>query len=487
MAAPKRDRKTGVYVRISSDPQEKEYGVQRQETECRELADRLKWDVLEVFKDNDISASAFGRKARPGYAALIEAIEQGRINAVIAWNTDRLFRQLSDLEPYITLCNRHAVENESVRAGKIDLSTAAGKMQARNLTVYASFESDLKSERLQAAYKQKAQRGEWHSGIRCWGYEPDGLTIRESEAVDIRRAAAAVIAGQSLRSIAIDMNQRGSKTVTGRSPWTAQHLRTALTRPRLIGQREYKGEVVAVGIWEPVLDVDTFEAVKTILNDPSRRAGSSPRGRAPVALGSAIYYCGVCDEPRMRLGTTTTRRAYRCANVEAGGRHVSRSADKLDAYVTGALLGVLGQPGVIDALCADAAAGDDAEMAKLRLERDTIPAKLNELDEMFTSGTLNRQRFEKMSRRWTERDAEISSILSALAGTSPVDVLRGVDNIETCWDAVLTIGQKRQILSELLKVTVLPFNGGRGFGTGFHQDAIRIELTEAAERASATI
>jgi hypothetical protein len=45
-------------------------------------------------------------------------------------------------------------------------------------------------------------------GIRPFGYELDDLTVRESEATKIRRIAAAVVRGQSLRSLAFELNEQ---------------------------------------------------------------------------------------------------------------------------------------------------------------------------------------------------------------------------------------------------------------------------------------
>ena len=51
------------------------------------------------------------------------------------------------------------------------------------------------------------------------------------------------------------------------------------------------------------------------------------------------------------------------------------------------------------------------------------------------------------------------------------------------WDEVLTIGQKRAILAEVLTVTVLPTNGKGGRapdGSYFNPPSVGIELTERA-------
>ena len=44
-------------------------------SECRELADRLGWTVVEVYCDNDLSA--YSGKRRPQYEQLLSDIESG--------------------------------------------------------------------------------------------------------------------------------------------------------------------------------------------------------------------------------------------------------------------------------------------------------------------------------------------------------------------------------------------------------------------------
>ncbi len=118
---------TCAYPRIGRDGA----GVERQEKECRELATRLDWPVAEVFTDNDISASSFSRKRRTDYERLVEAIQADRIDAVITWDSDRMFRQPSEHEPYMKLCQAHDVQNAAVRVGDIDYDTPIGRFNAR--------------------------------------------------------------------------------------------------------------------------------------------------------------------------------------------------------------------------------------------------------------------------------------------------------------------------------------------------------------------
>jgi site-specific DNA recombinase len=98
--------RTALYLRISSD-QRDGAGVERQEKECRELADRLGWEVTAVLRDNDISA--YSGKRRPGYDALLESIRSDQTQAVICWHSDRLHRQPGEQDTYIKLCQSHRV------------------------------------------------------------------------------------------------------------------------------------------------------------------------------------------------------------------------------------------------------------------------------------------------------------------------------------------------------------------------------------------
>ena len=57
-----------IYVRISQDQNGERLGVTRQLDDCLALADRLGWEVVARFDDNDISA--FNGKHRPGFQSV---------------------------------------------------------------------------------------------------------------------------------------------------------------------------------------------------------------------------------------------------------------------------------------------------------------------------------------------------------------------------------------------------------------------------------
>src|SRR4051812_47535731 len=104
-----------IYARISRDRTGAGLGVERQEADCRELAERLGLDVAAVFVDNDISA--YSGKERPGYDEMLRQLKAGSYDAVIVWHQDRLLRRVQDLETYIRHVEPKSIPTYTVRAG----------------------------------------------------------------------------------------------------------------------------------------------------------------------------------------------------------------------------------------------------------------------------------------------------------------------------------------------------------------------------------
>jgi len=119
------DRRAGIYVRISQDREGERWGVERQEQDCRKLAERLGWTVVEVFDDNDWSAYN-QRRARPAYKRMWADVESGRIDAVLAVHTDRLYRRMRDLVDIIDLLEKRDVVIKTTDSGDLELIPAQG-------------------------------------------------------------------------------------------------------------------------------------------------------------------------------------------------------------------------------------------------------------------------------------------------------------------------------------------------------------------------
>jgi site-specific DNA recombinase len=127
----------------------------------------------------------------------------------------------------------------------------------------------------------------------------------------IREAASRILAGDSLRGIVTDWNARGIAAADG-GQWRNSPLRRVLLSPRVAGYREYHGKLYPGDPTRlpPILDDQTWEAVRTILTDLSRR--TSVGGGQPPHLLTGLLRCGICDRPlRGRMVRKTKSESYR--------------------------------------------------------------------------------------------------------------------------------------------------------------------------------
>jgi DNA invertase Pin-like site-specific DNA recombinase len=440
-----------IYSRISKDREGAGLGVDRQRQECTQLADRLGWAIVGHHSDNDLSA--YSGTPRPGYRALLDDLEHGRADAVLVWHTDRLHRRPVELEEYINVCDPRGIITQTVKAGPLDLATPSGRMVARMLGSTARYEVEHAIERQQAAKLQAATAGRWKGGRRPFGYKADGVTVRESEAAEIKRATDDLLAGMSLHAIARDWNARGITTSTG-GPWKASEVRKLLARPRNAGLMEHRGEVIGPAEWPAIVEEELWRAVRALVSDESRR--TTP-GNARRWLGGGLYRCGVCGAP-LRATTAGTGRqgrghvpAYRCQH----GAHVVRRCVPLDEFVEAVLVERLSRPDAVDLGRREA----KVDTSALHVERLALQSRLDELVDRFAEGQITGQQMERGSTTLRAKLDDLDRQLAAAAGTSALDGVTGPE-AAAVWPT-LDLSRRRAVLDTLLAVTVQRTRRGR--------------------------
>jgi site-specific DNA recombinase len=444
-------KRAAIYCRISRDREGAGLGVERQEQDCRELAQRLDWRIVTVHTDNDLSA--YSGKPRPGYLALVDDITAGRIDAVVAWHTDRLHRSPVELEEYITACEPHSVPTQTVKAGPLDLSTPSGRMVARQLGAVARFEVEHMQERQQRAKLQAATNGVWKGGRRPYGYEADGMTVRESEAREVRGAIEAVLAGRSLASLAKDWNARGLHTSTG-AEWTYGALRRVLIRPRNAGLMEHQGKEIGAASWSAIVPEDAWRAVRAILTDATRR--TTP-GNERRWLMSGLALCGICGctvrASSAGIGGVGHRPAYRCRTNR--GSHVVRDARTLDDFIAAVVVERLSRPDAADLLRRD----QRIDTTELHIEAVAVRQRLTDLAAMYADGGVDARQLREGSERLRTRLDDLERQIADAARGSALAVFAGRDP-KTVWES-LDLSRQRAVVDLLMTVTINPTRRGR--------------------------
>lgn len=327
----RRRRRVVIYCRISDDREGRRWGVDRQEKVCRERAEENGWTVVAVLIENDVSA--YSGAKRPEYLRLLNMLETGFADAVLALSGKRLQRNYREAFTFLDLVEAQDIEVDTIKAGAYNLNTAEGRGRARRAAVDAQEESEEIGERVRDAKRDNVARGEYRGGPRPFGYEADGVTPRAlscpgcaglegftvdrecracgaaavntegSEAWWTEWATDEVLASRSLNSAVTRMERAKVRTVPRRkrnpdgsrsepqdAPFEYTVLRKLLLRPRNAGLMEVDGEIVGRANWAPIVPEEKWRACKAILTAPERRTTT---GNARKWLGSGLYRCGV--------------------------------------------------------------------------------------------------------------------------------------------------------------------------------------------------
>jgi site-specific DNA recombinase len=256
-----------------------------------------------------------------------------------------------------------------------------------------------------------------------------------------------LIAGDSLRGIVTDWEKRGIRSQFGNF-WRNSNLRRCLLSPRLVGMREYNGQLIP-GDWPPIVSMEEWQAVKAILEDPARY--KYERGGLPRYLLSGMVYCGVCGAklyPRKIRG----KRVYYCSPVapKGGCGKISRQAEPLESLIEGAIFHAVES----DRFQRMASQGEDDPTNELYEQLARDQGLLDRLEdkvaqELISETTAKRNRSE-IERRMEDTRREISR---RRGGEVVAHIPR---NLREVWPD-LSLDRRRAIVKAVLvKVTLLP-------------------------------
>jgi DNA invertase Pin-like site-specific DNA recombinase len=443
-----------AYLRISKDKVGKALGVQRQYDDiCEACDDRA---IEYWYVDNDISA--FSGKLRPDYQQMCTDILSGVIRPTAEiWvlHNDRLWRNPEEPEPFRKLCYNPKVHDRDVRiravnSGDMDFKTATGRKRVRDDTSDAAFWSEKISENVDKKFKQKMRLGEPLGGKRKIGFLAGAMVHHEGEAAALRGAAAMILDGHSLAAATRWVNDQGIRGPQSGRRLAPADIKKALLRPSTAGIGSRRG-VLYQGKWEPIIDRETQDALKVILNDPSRNvSGGSARVRY---LGTGLYVCGACGLPMVAMS-----RVYRCRSnrwdVEKvkGSVHVSRWAGPLDEAVEALLLAKLQSADIADAIIARSAPAD-VDVAELRKRRADIERQITYSRSLVGKPGWGIEEIGEAVAKLTEQLYEIDRDLAPHTTVSKASQIVADGVTAEAWGQT-SLEDRRAILSELATITI---------------------------------
>ena len=222
-----------AYVRVSTEEQATEgVSLDAQEATLRAYCAMRGIDLAEVVVDAGVSAGK-PLATRDGGAHLLDLVKRGKVQAVVTYKLDRLFRDASDCLQVTAAWDKAGVALHLVDLGgqSVDTSSAMGRFFLTIMAGAAEMERNIIRERTSAAMAYKAARREYTGGQvpYGWALDADGVHLTPNPAEQAIIAAARTLReqGLSLRKVGDALAAEGMLPRSG-GKWHAKTVRDLL-------------------------------------------------------------------------------------------------------------------------------------------------------------------------------------------------------------------------------------------------------------------
>lgn len=461
--------RVALYARISQDPSGKAVGVADQLEHARTFASARGYEVVAEHSDNDLSA--FRGRDRPAYQQVLALARSRSIDRVVVYHLTRMTRNRRERAEFIDAFHACKVNVSEAQGGDYDLSTAAGRTWVDIQGALATWESEIKSERVVASAARRARAGR-PSGALGYGWTKHGVgasatwTEHPHEGQVVREIVDRLLAGESLRGVTEDLNRRGEPAPKG-GAWGKTSVKKIATREANAGVRvHHRGrpdEERFDGCWPPIVDPAKHEKVCALL---TRQPATARPGARKHLLSWGIGECGVCGA-KLRAVTKRGRYGRPLPLYVCDVGCVGRSEPAVDDLTGRVVIGRLAMPDALDWLL-----GDDAEARRWADRADELGRRLGEVADAYADGAVTAEQLRRITARLQPDLAEAQRRRAAAVVSMDVEALLPLAGPEAAqrWGA-MGVAARRAVLDALGVRVVIDRTRP---GPGFDPESVRI-------------
>ena len=348
--------RTVIYARFSSNLQNSR-SIDDQVAVCRERCEAEGWTIVDIFRDYAIGGGAgVNETQRPGMFDMLELVERGGIEQVLADSTSRIARNQGDA---------HHIRERINFAGARIFTLADGEINALTGGIKGLLDEQQRKDlghNIRRAQRGRASQGLSPAGI-AYGYrkilqfDDRGRAINGLRELDpqtspiVTRIFTEYASGRSARQIAEDLNNDGIAPPSGKF-WQVNTIAGSRTRQDgILRNWLYNGQLV-VGRTQKLIDPRTrktrirprpreewsFNPVPhlQIIDDELWQAveqqfakyADRPReqARRPAKLLSKLCRCGECGNSY----TIVRKTRWGCRGFRQGGPAVCTNSRTID-------------------------------------------------------------------------------------------------------------------------------------------------------------
>ncbi|CUH93012.1 recombinase family protein [Herbinix luporum] len=266
---PKREKRVGIYCRVSSNSAEQLKSLTAQVSALTRLTAAIpQWLLSDIYID--IASSKTG-SSRKEFARMLEDCQSNNLDIILTKSISRFGRDTVDtleaLNQLKTLRVRVIFEQEV-----LDTADTDNDLMISIIESIAQAENESRSENIKWGIKQRAAQGTSKLYNRkCYGYyndEDGNLVINEEEAKNVRLIYNLYLQGKSVLGIVKDLERLGIKSPTGKSTWPKRTIDVMLSNEkytgtvRLLDNGKHDSYYQAENNNPAIVSKETFQAVQ---------------------------------------------------------------------------------------------------------------------------------------------------------------------------------------------------------------------------------
>lgn len=340
-----------AYIRVSTDDQT-EYSPDSQLKLLREFAKKNDFILPDeyIFQDDGISGK--DAKHRPSFNKMIALAKSDEhpFDSILVWKFSRFARNQEESIVIKNLLRKNKVEVRSI-SEPVDPDSAFGSLIERIIEWMDEYYLINLSGEVKRGMLEKVSRGEVVTPPSFGYYVENNVYVpHPDEAPIIPRIFNSYLAGNGLRTIARTLGAEGVRTKRGNLP-DNRFVEYILRNPVYIGKirwskegraasrRDYTNEniVIEEGKHQPLIDIDTWNAVQEKLDAQKKAYGKHQRKEQPVDfMLKGLVRCSSCGST---LTHTSRNVGIQCHSFARGTCKTSHyiSLAKINKAVTEAL------------------------------------------------------------------------------------------------------------------------------------------------------
>lgn len=462
------NKPVGIWIRVSTEDQAKGESPEHHEERARSYAKSRGWQVKEVYDLAGQSGKAVMQ--HPEAKRMMKDIERGHITALVFSKLARLSRNRRELEDFSDFFNKHQADLISLSEA-IDTSTAGGRMFFHLLGVFAQWEREEITERVNASVLTRAKLGKSINGSAPYGYQwkDRKLVVQPEEAAIRRKAYELFVQHRRKGHVAKLLNEAGYRGRTG-TIWRDTQVLRVLEESSAKGiyyfnrmrqtEHPWRTEPKPESEWgkvecDPIIPKELWEQVNQIIEE-QLKSWKKP-GKPPVHLFSGLATCA-CGQ-RMYVRADSPK--YFCRKC-----HKKIPITDLENVIQAELKAFFTQPKRITGHLQAADKNLTEKTALLAVHQQEIQKVRDEMKHthrLYVEGQITAQGFGDFYKPAEERLNQLVTELPKLQAEvdfmkvnklSADDVLHEAVDLHQKWPKLPT-GDKRKIVEALIEKIVI--------------------------------